>query len=173
MKTDLLWSDIAKVIEAWRQTSCDQGPVFLFSTYRKLRWDELSKLFLLTWAHAHCEQCLGFFVLQEPDLTWDGFTVSMRPYPWTLLRANTPSVLRAAYLHNFLEWSLRKGRWVYDVTKQTLITLNNLSAYHGRLVKGLRASTRRNPWKRIFLGMREGVGGKQGGMGRDTIRSCI
>ena len=61
----------------------------------------------------------------------------------------------------------------YDVTKQTIITLNNLSAYHGRLVKGLRASTRRNPWKRIFLGMREGVGGKQGGMGRDTIHSCI
>ena len=29
------------------------GPVFfLFSTYRKLRWDDLSKLFLLTWAHA-------------------------------------------------------------------------------------------------------------------------
>ena len=38
------------------------GPLFFFfSTYRKLRWDELSKLFLLTWAHAHCEQCLGFF----------------------------------------------------------------------------------------------------------------
>ena len=104
-----------------------QGPFFLFSTYRKLRWDELSKLFLLIWAHAHCEQCLGFFVLQEPDLTWDGFSVSMRPYPWTLLRANTPSVLRAAYLHNFREWSLRKGRWVLWRHK-TDNNFNNLSA---------------------------------------------
>ena len=37
---------------------------------------------------------------------------------------------------------------------------------HGRLVKGLRASAHRNPCNRIFLGMREGVGGKQQGQGR-------
>ena len=61
-----------------------------------------------------------------------------------------------------------EGRWVYYVTKQTIIrpTVNNLSAYHGRLVKGLRASAHRNPCKRIFLGMREGVGGTQQGQGR-------
>ena len=81
----VLWSFNEKTFHQLRKDWMGQdrpgrlGPVFLFSTYRKLRWDELSKLFLLTWAHAHCEQCLGFFVLQEPDLTWDGFTVSMRP----------------------------------------------------------------------------------------------
>ena len=129
-----------------------------------MRWAEQAFL-------AHMSTCslwavFVFFVLQEPDLNWDGFTMSMRPSPWTLLHANTPSVLRAACLHNFSEWSLRKGRWVYYVTKQTIITVNNLSAYHGRLVKGLRASAHRNPCKRIFLGMREGVGGTQQGQGR-------
>ena len=44
-------------------------------------------------------------------------------------------------------------------TGSSLNTVNNLSAYHGRLVKGLLNSARRNPCKRIFLGMREGVGG--------------
>ena len=53
-----------------------------------------------------------------------------------------------------------KPAWVYDVTKQTIIT------DHARDCELLLVE--------IFerdLGMREGVGGKQGGMGRDTIRA--
>ena len=47
------------------------------------------------------------------------------------------------------------------------ITSQTCRHIHGRLVKGLRASAaHRNPCNRIFLGMWEGVGGKQEGQGR-------
>ena len=58
------------------------------------------------------------------------------------------------------------ARDVGYITSQCRQLLSTTCRHHGRLVKGLQASAHRNPCKRIFLGMWEGVGGKQQGQGR-------